>query len=152
MDQQSLGVLLVLFFSQWPVCPRSLFPDSCPNPCSTAFPVLNLYIIICQRQVLVERPTATHFVVERRCGFQCFCTKPQGNIGGTKPLELLVRKKPSRNANFFMFFRQVAFHLHFVVNLGNTDFSCLLRVFGNVQTYVPYAFVCCCKVAHRSCV
>ena len=93
-------------FWQGPVCPRSLCPDGCPNPCSTALAFLNLYIIICRGQVLVERPTATHFVVERRCGFQCFCTKPRGNIGGTKPLELLVRKKPNRNANFFMLLGQ----------------------------------------------
>ena len=124
MDLKSLGVLLVLFFSGWPLCPGSLFPDGCPNPCSTALAFLYLNIIFCRGQVLVERPTATHFVVERRCGFQCFCTKPQGNIGGTKPLELLVGKKPSRNANFFMFFRQVAFHLHFVIHLGKTGFSC----------------------------
>ena len=43
-------------------------------------------IIICQRQVLVERPTLTSEMVEQSCGFQCFCTKPQGNMGGTKPL------------------------------------------------------------------
>ena len=57
-------------------------------------------IIFCQRQVLVERPTLTSEMVEQSCGFQCFCTKPQGNMGGTKPLEPLMRKKRSRNANF----------------------------------------------------
>ena len=87
-----------------PSCPGSLCPDGCPNPCSPALAFFNYNIIFCQRQVLVERPTLTSEMVEQSCGFQCFCTKPQGNMGGTKPLEPLMRKKRRRNANFFMLF------------------------------------------------
>ena len=51
----------------------------------------------------MERATATHFWVERPRVFSCFCTKPQGNIGGTHSPEPLVEKNAAETVVFGMF-------------------------------------------------